>query len=130
MKNVDVHRVSMMVRGYELDSYGHVNNAVYLQYFEQARWEFFRDHDLLSRMTQDHLFLVVVDTHIRYMKELILFDQITVETKYKVEKPFLIFSQKIHHLTSNLPVARATVKTVFVDSQRVPQDIPEYMLSI
>ena len=29
------------VRGYELDSYGHVNNAVYVSYAEQARWKYF-----------------------------------------------------------------------------------------
>jgi len=27
------------VRSYELDSLGHVNHAVYLNYFEQARWD-------------------------------------------------------------------------------------------
>lgn len=119
----------MSVRGYELDSYGHVNNAVYLQYLEQARWEFIRDHELLPRMTQDNLFMVVVDTHIRYMKELVLFDKITIETRCKVEKPYVIFLQKIINASTNIPVARSTVKTVFVDSQRVPQDIPEYMLN-
>lgn len=32
---------SVQVRGYELDSFGHVNNAVYLQYAETAKWDFF-----------------------------------------------------------------------------------------
>ena len=31
------------VRTYECDSYEHVNNAVYLQYLEWARWEYLKD---------------------------------------------------------------------------------------
>ena len=33
----------LTVRGYELDSFGHVNNAVYLQYAEEAKWHFFSE---------------------------------------------------------------------------------------
>lgn len=33
---------SITVRTYECDSYGHVNNAVYLHYLEQARYEFLK----------------------------------------------------------------------------------------
>jgi YbgC/YbaW family acyl-CoA thioester hydrolase len=31
--------VEIAVRGYEIDSFGHVNNAVYLQWLEHARWQ-------------------------------------------------------------------------------------------
>jgi len=31
--------IDITVRGYEIDGWGHVNNAVYLQWFEHARWE-------------------------------------------------------------------------------------------
>ena len=31
--------VDIQVRGYELDQWGHVNNAVYLNYLEHARWQ-------------------------------------------------------------------------------------------
>ena len=31
-------RVEIAVRGYEVDSFGHVNNAVYLNWLEHARW--------------------------------------------------------------------------------------------
>lgn len=37
------HEISFRVRTYECDSYGHVNNAVYLQYLEYARWQFLKD---------------------------------------------------------------------------------------
>ena len=34
--------VSVSVRGYETDSQGHLNQAVYLQYAEHARWSILR----------------------------------------------------------------------------------------
>lgn len=34
--------VDLMVRGYELDAWNHVNNAVYMQWLEHARWEMSR----------------------------------------------------------------------------------------
>jgi acyl-CoA thioester hydrolase len=39
-----VHRSSFRARSYELDSYRHLNNAVYLSWFEQARLEFLLAH--------------------------------------------------------------------------------------
>ena len=32
------------VRGYHLDVYGHVNNARYLEFLEEARWAYFGEH--------------------------------------------------------------------------------------
>ena len=118
----------LTVRGYELDSYGHVNNSVYLQYFEQARWEYMKELKLLDKIYQNSLFLVVVDTHIRYMRESNLFDELVIETSYRIEKPYVVFRQKIINHKSQLPVTRATVKTIFIDKQRIPQDIPDFMV--
>ena len=36
------HECALRVRHYECDTYGHVNNAVYLNYLEYARGEFLR----------------------------------------------------------------------------------------
>ena len=121
------HRMALVVRGYELDSYGHVNNAVYLQYFEQARWEFMKDQGMLEKITGDELFLVVVDTHIRYMRESSLFDELVIETSCKVEKPYVVFRQRILNAKSSVPVTRATIKTIFTDRQKIPVDIPGFM---
>lgn len=38
----DPFQVRIRVRGYELDTQGHLNQAVYLQYGEHARWECLR----------------------------------------------------------------------------------------
>jgi len=48
MKHVFPFRTEISVRGYELDSFGHANNAAYLNWLEHARWEAFRAHNLWS----------------------------------------------------------------------------------
>jgi YbgC/YbaW family acyl-CoA thioester hydrolase len=128
MKIDKPHRTSIRVRGYELDSYGHVNNAVYIQYLEQGRWEFIKDHDLLGRINEEELFLVITDTHIRYMREANIFDDLVVETTMKQEKPYLVFRQKILNQFTGLLLSRAIVKTIFVNRQRMPLDIPSFIL--
>ena len=112
------------VRGYELDSYGHVNNAVFFNYFEQARWEFFGTAGLLETLASGGLFLGVVDVHIRYQHELRLGDEIEILTTAKKDPPFIIFNQRMRRTETGLSVARAKIKTVFIDSQRISHDIP------
>jgi len=50
---MQVHRVELQLRFTDIDLAGHVNNAVYLNYFEQARLSFFAqfldgDHDWVN----------------------------------------------------------------------------------
>jgi len=122
------HITEFTVRGYELDSYGHLNNAVFLQYLEQARWEYTRDTGMLGDFCAKELFLVVVETHIRYMQEARLFDRLSVETDCLCSAPFLVFHQRILNRTQKKPSARATVKTIFINREREPQDIPGSIL--
>ena len=118
------------VRGYELDSYGHVNNAVYINYTEQARWEILKNAGLLKSFLERNLLLVVTETNIRYMRELKLFDEIEIITTIKHEVPYLIFHHDILNVTMNVKAAKAEVKTLLIDKDRIPQDIPDELLSI
>jgi Acyl-ACP thioesterase len=34
-----VHEYDLLIRGHHLDTFGHVNNAKYLQILEEARWD-------------------------------------------------------------------------------------------
>ncbi len=113
------------IRGYELDSFGHLNNAVYINYLEQARWEILNLSGYLKSFRSSGLLLVVVDTHIRYMKELQLFDNIEIQTKIVVESPFIIFKHHIINKENYYKHARATIKTILIDQNRLPIDIPE-----
>jgi len=118
------------VRGYELDSYGHVNNAVYVSYTEQARWEILKNAGLLDSFLEKDLLLIVTETNIRYMRELKLFDKIEISTEIKIESPYLVFYHDILNLTKNIKSAKAAIKTLLIDKERIPQDIPSELISI
>ena len=119
-----------IVRGYELDSYGHLNNAVYISYTEQARWEILKNAGLLESFLSKKMLLVVTETNIRYMRELNLFDGVKIETQIRFEAPYLIFQHDIINSTDKIKAAKAEVKTLLIDQERIPQDIPEELLAI
>lgn len=124
------HIFKTEVRGYELDSYGHVNNAVYINYLEQARWEILKKDEVLKSLYHKNLLLVVTETNIRYMRELKLFDKIEIETIIKFEAPYLIFNHDLVNVSANTKSAKAVVKTLLIDQDRIPQDIPAELLSL
>jgi acyl-CoA thioester hydrolase len=125
-KKLTIH---LNARGYELDSYNHINNAVYLNYFEHARWEFFRQIDLVDFLKIKENLPVVTDIQIRYQREIKLFDELMIESSCVQEKPYLVFRQKIVNLSTGLASARATTKLIFVDKERIPRDVPAEILA-
>lgn len=71
--------VPVTVRGYELDVNGHLNQAVYHQYAEHARWEVLRAAGLVpDKMRLSGLGPVVLESTVKYRRELHLGDEITV----------------------------------------------------
>ena len=122
-------QLSITIRGYELDSFGHVNNSVYLNYLEQARWEILKEKNLLEYFKSEKLFLVVTESYIRYIKELTLFQEIVIETEIENVSPYIIFHHKIINKESGAKHAKAKIKTLLIDQKRIPQDIPKDFLA-
>ena len=120
--------LKLSVRGYELDSYNHVNNAVYLNYFEQARWEIFQKLDLINYFRINHLFLVVTEMEVRYSRETKLFDELLIRTKVEKVAPYLVFYHKMFLDGTKVKVCSATVKTLLTDKEKHTIDIPEDFL--
>ena len=112
------------VRGYELDSFGHVNHAVYLNYMEQARWEIVRELGLYEMFKESGGFLVVIEVNSKFIREMKLFEKGTIETQLFREGFFLTFKHMVKN-EKNEKVNKATIKCLFVDKMRIPQDIPE-----
>ncbi len=63
--------VDVTVRGYELDTQGHLNQAVYLQYAEHARWELLRAAGLpQDKLLADGIGPVQLEVTVKYRREL------------------------------------------------------------
>ena len=60
------HLTRIKVRGYHLDIYGHVNNARYLEFLEEARWALMDEYQAFAELARQGYALVVVNINIDY----------------------------------------------------------------
>jgi len=113
------------VTGHELDSNSHVNNAVYINYLEDARWEGFNDMGAMDMMGKKNIYPVITETEIKYCRELKMFDEIKVVTKWDVSSPFIINTHKIIRISDKSTICKAKCKLLFIKKNRELIDIPE-----
>ncbi|WP_065356873.1 YbgC/FadM family acyl-CoA thioesterase [Kluyvera georgiana] len=74
-------QTQIKVRGYHLDVYQHVNNARYLEFLEEARWDGLENSAGFQWMSAHHIAFVVVNININYRRPAVLGDVLTVTSK-------------------------------------------------
>ena len=116
------------VRGYELDSFGHMNNAVYVNYIEQAQWEILRKTDTFDYFQEHRLIPAIIETNIRYIREAKVFDELVVRTRTLLEPPYVVCKHVISNTKTGLVSCKATVKQLYLTHERVPCDLPREVL--
>jgi len=117
-------KCSLKVRTYECDSYGHVNNANYLNYLEYARHEFLRDVGFdYSAMVKAGYGVYIARIEIDYKKPAFLDDELLIASR-PVKKGAVsgIIAQEIRRGDDLLIDAKVT--WAFVDSKGQPTKIP------
>ena len=62
------HSTRIKVRGYHCDFYGHVNNARYLELFEEARWRYLEEGLDLGYWKERHMGFVVVAVTLNFRR--------------------------------------------------------------
>lgn len=63
-----MHTTQIKVRGYHCDFYGHVNNARFLEFLEEARWSYLEESLDLSDWKEKNLGIVVAALTINYRR--------------------------------------------------------------
>ncbi|AOY01665.1 thioesterase family protein [Jeongeupia sp. USM3] len=105
-----MHQTEIKVRGYHLDLYGHVNNARYLEFLEEARWETLEAHGDLDWFMQRRLALVVSRIDIRYKRPATMGDVLLVETRLdRLDERAGVIAQRIVRQDNGKLVAEADV---------------------
>ena len=77
-----IHETKLRVRYAEIDAQGHVNNAVYLSYFEVGRVEWLRAAGLSYRELEERGYgIVVVEVLAHYRRAAFFDDELTLRTE-------------------------------------------------
>ncbi len=104
------------VRGYHADFYGHVNNARYLEFFEEDRWAHLESKIDLQKWAKQGIIFLVVNINVNYRRALPVGATLLVTTDLeKIGNRSVILQQKILLKGSNEVAADALITFVMTD---------------
>lgn len=81
-----VYEYEKIILEQHLDTFGHVNNAVYLSIYEEARWDFITKNGLgLKEIMSSQIGPVLLDLQLTFKSELNLRDKIKIISQARTE---------------------------------------------
>lgn len=123
-----VSEITIGVRMPELDSFGHVNHAVYLNYFEHARFTALADAGFpWGLLAEREWAIFVARIEVDYLAEAGREDQLLVRTwADSFRRTSMLLAQEMVRADDpGTPVARARVTAVWIGPDRKPMLVPE-----
>ena len=119
--------VNYRVRNHQIDSYGHVNNASYLLYLEDARSDFFEFLGYsLGKLKDMDIYVFITEIKIKYLKPAYLDDVITVTGNFTdIGRVRATWVQKIYKEESLL--IEAFVTGAFLNGNGKIIKIPDFI---
>jgi YbgC/YbaW family acyl-CoA thioester hydrolase len=83
MLNKQVHQYEVLITEKHLDTFGHVNNATYLELYEEARWDLITNNGWgLDKIKKTGIGPVVTSINIQYKRELTNREKVIIETTF------------------------------------------------
>ncbi|AYP24175.1 YbgC/FadM family acyl-CoA thioesterase [Pantoea agglomerans] len=109
-------QTTIKVRGYHLDVYQHVNNARYLEFLEEARWEWLEEVEAFHWLQEQKLAFVVVNININYRRPAVLGDVLTIDSEItQLNGKSGIIAQRVLLAGQDTVVADAALTFVCID---------------
>ncbi|WP_158774573.1 acyl-CoA thioesterase [Cobetia sp. L2A1] len=119
-------RAMLTVRGFHLDGYGHVNNARYLEFYEEGRWGYMLAHLDLADLKREGIAMVAVNVNLDWSYPATVHDELLITTRLShVGRRKMIMHQEIHlgehrmgevHPRSGVLVSRADFTFVLMNT--------------
>ena len=111
------HSIQIKIRGYHLDFYGHVNNARYLEFLEEARWAYLEEGVDLGFWKERGLGFVVASVTINYRRPAGLGTVIEVSSQVtRLGGKSGMIHQEVTDSATGVAIADADVTFVIVDT--------------
>lgn len=95
--NNEIFIYPIIIKESYLDTFGHVNNAMYLTLFEEARWDLITKNEFgLQKIQECGLGPTILEIKLSFSKELRIRDKVIIETQLlSYEKKIGKLSQKM-----------------------------------
>ena len=127
-----IYELEFIVRDYELDLQGIVNNSVYQNYLEHARHEFLIEKNIdVAKLHTEGKDLVVSSVEIKYKSPLRSRDRFVVTVKPGREGNLrIVFDQDIYRLPDRKHVVNAKISGVCLFNNKLvkPEDVIDLSL--
>ena len=122
------HEITLLVRDYECDLQGVVNNAVYMNYLEHARHEFLKSRGIdFAEVTASGIHLVIVKAEMEYKASLTSGDDFSIRTHFEQEGRLkIIFHQEVVRCHDQALMLKAKMTATALNGRGrpfVPEDI-------
>ncbi|MGO2414534.1 MULTISPECIES: thioesterase family protein [Cobetia] len=92
-----ISRATLIVRGFHLDGYGHVNNARYLEFYEEGRWGYMLAYLDLDDLKREGIAMVAVNVNLDWNYPATVHDELVITTQLShVGRRKMIMHQEIH----------------------------------
>ena len=115
----NIFEYDVQIKEIHLDSFGHVNNAVYVQLYEEARWDFITKNGFgLGVIQREQVGPVLLDLQVRFKREIKNreFIKIQSQTREIISSKIILLEQKM--INSDGKIASEALFTVgFFDMQ-------------
>jgi YbgC/YbaW family acyl-CoA thioester hydrolase len=130
----EIFEYKVEIKENHLDSFGHVNNAIYVQLYEEARWDFITKNGFgLEKIQRDQVGPVLLDLKVRFKREIknretILITSQSIEI---VSPKIMVLEQKM--LKADGKVASEAIFTVgFFDmkERKLVDATPEWLKAV
>ena len=127
-KNRPVSETPITVRSSELDSFGHVNHAVFLHYLEHGRFEALQGAGLSwSELDETDRSIFVVRIEVDYLEEVRRGQKLSVRTwAQSFRRTSMVLGQQIVRAEDpGSIVLQAAITAVWIGADRRPQRVPD-----
>ncbi len=121
---------SLEVRGYELDSFGHVNHAQYVSYMEHARWKMLQEKGItLEKLNEWKRWPVIAQLEVSYLKPTYIGEELRIETQVTGhERTNFMIEQNIFRGDQKVLIGK--VRVVMVDEKGRPALMPDHIANL
>jgi len=113
--------IFIKIRNYHADNHNHVNNARYLEFFEESSWDYLEKNphveEMFASLMKKGIIHVVVNINCNFKSSAIVGDLLRIETKLmRSTNRSYTWSKKIFNNETDKLVVDAEITCVFIDS--------------